>query len=301
MLDNCFRFGLFQYYEKSSSFISLPEKLKGINMVPSCAILQLFMGAITIFDEKDKRVYRPKYNFIELPLIEGKKRKITLNDYKVAFGVDDFEEKTKIDNYLLRDQKNNYIYKNFLHELTLALVYLDKSPCESFVHIYRMLEFISYTFPLIYVSRSKNYKGSYDSLKKFFGDDDSGELKFFSRYLDELFVGEDEDVKSVTFEIILQSDHVERLVKDFKMSIDLDKDSYQIDDCYLKINFLNMRSLLVNLRNKYFHMLAGREGACFQDEGYNINDLFASINPYFINWLASIYVKIFQYGIQSIE
>lgn len=55
----------------------------------------------------------------------------------------------------------------------------------SFMHIYRILERISYALPLIYAKSTKDFSKTYESLKKFFSNSDShtGELSFFKKSL----------------------------------------------------------------------------------------------------------------------
>ena len=93
-----------------------------------------------------------------------------------------------------------------LSELTSAIVWLNSSPIESFVHIYRTLEFMSYSFPMIYASKSMDYRGSYEHLKKFMNGDSDGELKFFKTFLKELFKNnillENKKLKNETKEIV---------------------------------------------------------------------------------------------------
>lgn len=80
--------------------------------------------------------------------------------------------------FMLYDRTNNFVYERILNELTQYFVVNELSPCEGFVHLYRTLEFMSYSFPLIYASKSKSYRGTYDSLKKFLAGDSGGEVKF---------------------------------------------------------------------------------------------------------------------------
>jgi len=306
-MNNCFQLGLYQYKDKASKYASLPDALKGENMVASCAVLQLLMGKLSVYDEDDKIVYRSRTNYIELPF-----KKYTASDnvndfadYKIAFGVDEFDESTteKINGFLRADQRNSFIYEHVLHELTLALCLQNNKPTEAFVHIYRTLEFMSYTFPLIYTAKAKDFRGSFNSLKEYFiGGTGEGELKFFDKFLNTLFQ-DDEEIYNFMFEILLDTDKLDAVVADFKLSVkEIGKkktSNYIIDNNALKIEFRKMQGIIIEIRNKYFHMLAGSGAANFYGLDYDVNDLFRSINPFFINWIASIYSKIFQYRLET--
>ena len=105
------------------------------------------------------------------------------------FSFDHFRkiERKNIDKYLNSNRRNFFVHSEVLSELTSAIIWMESSPIESFVHIYRALEFMSYSFPLIYASKSMDYRGSYGNLKKFMSGDSDGELKFFKIFLKELF------------------------------------------------------------------------------------------------------------------
>lgn len=306
-MDGLYQLGLYKYKDKASSYATLPDTLKGEAMAGSCAVLQLLMGKLSVLNDDDKTIYRPRENYIELPYkrITSSGSRRDYDDYKIAFGVDTFDNETKerIDNYLRGDIRNKFIYEHVLHELTLALILMDNSPTESFVHIYRTLEFMSYTFPLIYTSKDKNYMGSFNSLKEYFnGGEGEGELKFFDKFIKTLF-HDDEEIYGFMFEILLITDRLEEMKMDFQNSIpEIGKKgihNYYLEANTLKIEFSKMQSILIEIRNKYFHMLAGKGTNNFYGMDYDINDLFRSINPYFMNWIASIYSKIFQYRLET--
>lgn len=54
-------------------------------------------------------------------------------------------EKKAIDKYINLNRKNYFVHEELLFELTGAIIWMKSSSIESFVHIYRSLEFISYS------------------------------------------------------------------------------------------------------------------------------------------------------------
>ena len=202
------------------------------------------------------------------------------------------EEKEKINKYLLLNRKNFFIHEQLLSELTSAIIWAKNSPVESFVHIYRSLEFMSYSFPLIYTSKSMDYRGSYEKLKKFFNGDANGELKFFKTFLNELF--KDNILNSYEFEAFFLNSS--DLIKE-ELNKVIAQPYYTFDENTMKIKFLNIIDLIIIIRNRYFHMLIGTGNYNFYDIQYDKREIFKSLNPIFITWLTIIYKEIATYSL----
>ncbi len=203
-------------------------------------------------------------------------------------------EKTNINRYLNFNRRNYFVHEEVLSELTGALVWMESSPIEAFVHIYRTLEFMSYSFPLIYASKSMDYRGSYESLKKFMAGDSEGELKFFKTFIKELLKN-NEILFDYTFEIYFLDGDEDLIEQELQRII---KTRYYIfDGNTLRIKFANIVDLIVTLRNRYFHMLLGKGPDNFYDIRYDKRKIFYAVNPVFVNWLTIIYREIVNYSI----
>ena len=202
-------------------------------------------------------------------------------------------EKKSINKYLNSNRRNFFVHSEVLSELTSAIIWMESSPIESFVHIYRALEFMSYSFPLIYASKSMDYRGSYGNLKKFMSGDSDGELKFFKTFLKELF--KNNILFQYEFEIyFLNGD--ETLIEQELQRV-LNNISYTFDGNTMKIRFVNIIDLIVILRNRYFHMLLGKGTNNFYDIQYDKRELFYAMNPVFMNWMTLVYREIVIYSI----
>ncbi len=59
--------------------------------------------------------------------------------------------------------------------------------------------------------------------------------------------------------------------------------------------------VFIELRNRYFHMLLGQGKDNFFNIKYNKNELFRGLNPIFANWIITIYIKIIQHGLESVN
>ncbi len=196
--------------------------------------------------------------------------------------------------YFMSNRKNSYVHERILNEISYYYLEKDQSPIAGFVHLYRCLEFMSYCIPMIYSSKTNDYKGSYENLKKFLSGN-PGEIKFFRNFVEELFKDED-TILAFKFEMSITSSDLDKIKTEMNQILNNQFD-YNFEDEVFSVSFQNMLSLFSNLRNRYFHMLIGQGKTNFDCTDYNINDLFQSLNPYFINWFAIILCKIIQHGI----
>jgi hypothetical protein len=98
-----------------------------------------------------------------------------LNDSNIRGGVNGYIKVTTTD--------NRNLYNNVLGEFINLFVQINKR-CHTaaFIFIYRIIEHMSYSIPLIYTSTRRDYIGSFNDLKKILNRDD-GELKFFNKFL----------------------------------------------------------------------------------------------------------------------
>ncbi|MGO5305599.1 hypothetical protein ACTQ1L_01480 [Agathobacter sp. LCP21S3_B2] len=296
-MDEKYTLGIYSYHGKINTiqFSKLPEQLKMNNISANGVLLKLLMGKIRICDRNDDMLFNQKVNYTVLPYERETSHSYRQFNKVLGIDVNDDESRELCDKFFLRDRRNKYVYEHMLNEITQYFVVKDISPCEGFVHLYRTLEFMSYSFPLIYASKSKDYRGSYESMKKFFkGGEGMGELKFLGYFLKELFADE-QMMYDFEFEILFDIEEVDILREDFHKSIKMDL--YTFENNTLNVKFSNIKDIFVEMRNKYFHMLIGQGNNNFLDMDYNKNDLFRCLNPVFLNWISCIYIKIIQHGL----
>lgn len=300
-MDDKYNLGTYSYASKVNSlkYSYLPEQLKMDSISGLGVLLQLLMGKVVIYGENGTMLVNQKYNYTRLPY-----ERCVYHSYKqfneiLGIDVRDEDNRTWCNKCLLRERTNSFIYEHILNELTQYFAINGKSPCEGFVHLYRTLELISYSFPLIYASKSKSYQGTYDSLKKLFqGDSKMGELKFFRNFLKELF--EDEAVTyNYEFEILFDIDHFEYFRDDLNKALNIQ--SYFFEGNTLTVKFGNVIDIFIGVRNKYFHMLLGQGNNNFLDMRYEKNEMFKSMNPVFLNWISCIFIKVIQYKLSLYE
>lgn len=275
---------------------NLPKELRlGDEMSYEALLIRLLCGTLKIkLPVREGYFEHPQLTNFSVPGTNDNtsfKRKI-IKDF---FSLDHYRqiEQRAINQYLIVNRKNHYVYRQLLSELTMALIRKENSPIESFVHIYRALEFMSYSFPLIYASKSMDYTGSYNHLKDFMSGESSGELKFFKRFLKVLF--KDNLIYDYEFDAFFLNGTEQLIETEFQYVIKANY--YLFDGNTMKIKFANVIDLVITIRNHFFHMLIGKGGDNFYDTRYDKRDIFEALNPIFINWLAIIYKEIASYSL----
>lgn len=296
-MTDVFALGIYKYRCKirNNELLQLPDQLKMPNTSSCGILLELVMGKMEILNSNGEILYDQETNYAKLPAEIQNTH--TYEQFNEILNTDVLDNTCRsiCNRFMLYDRTNNFIYEHILNELTQYFLVHQSSPCEGFVHLYRALEFMSYSFPLIYASKSRSYRGTYDSLKKFLSGDGGGELKFFEKFLKEIF---DSDIAyQYEFEVYVDSDNIEELKSEFQEIFKIDFFTFEGNTLVFK--FRNVMELFIGIRNRYFHMLLGQGKNNFLNIEYDKNDLFRSLNPIFVNWLVIIFVKIIQHGIES--
>ena len=213
-------------------------------------------------------------------------------------------------------KSNGKFYDSLLNEILHFYYYHNKrSDFSAYIHLYRAYEYISYTFPLIFVSNSINYENSYKELQKFFSGKGE-ELAFFRVFLEKKFLVSDyifEELYDVSYVIklndtkynlfknelgaFLKNFNSQRRTKNksFYKSIGHEKDftenemtTYLVEEeKKLVISVLDINDLLIELRNKSCHFKINHSDS-ISFKNYFFDDLFRVLNPVFLNWFANI-------------
>ena len=297
--------GIFIYTDSlpDTDLINIPDFIRLSSSTFEILLLRMLSGHIDVKCQS-RKICKSRNNYFVLP------RQITVrltyqhvcSSIEKIFGAEGnpfnlVENGEQLKKYLNLNRKNTYIYKQVLFELSLYLVCESYSPIASFVHLYRCLEYLSYCFPLVYAAKSKDYKGTFNDLKKFFSGDTNGELKFFEKFLYTLFEDE-ESMLDYVFEIDMSS---EQMIGQLEIEIKRIYKGFvnELSDGVLKVKFKDMLHLFVTTRNRYFHMLVGQGQENFTSLDYDIDVLFSYINPCILNWLSIIIQKISVFGFYS--
>ena len=280
----------------------IPNSLKLDGCSLEALTLRLFLGRIHLQKVNASRWVKQYNNYTVLPY--KRVNKLSYKIFDTILGVDslrDEEEKRICDRYFSINRRNVYVHERILNEISWYFWTEKSSPMEGFVHLYRCFEFISYSFPMIYAATSRNYKGTYDNLKKFMDGKDTGEIKFFRNFQESLFQSENM-ILEFKFDINIRSENLEEIRIELRKILDEGRIRYALDENadfqtdVLTLEFKDVISLLLQMRNRYFHMLSGSGQHNFDGIGYDISDLFRAVNAYIVNWIAVIFGKIVQSG-----
>lgn len=211
--------------------------------------------------------------------------------------------------------KNKKFYDSLLNELLQFYYYQSKeSYFSAFIHLYRIYEYISYVFPLIYVRNNQVYEESYDSLQSFFKDSGK-ELSFFSTFIRTTFIqdpyvseelyNEKYTIDLTAEEFLIIKTHLASFITKFdnkranantkylQNDVDngIDKEKYTYLDCdnqKLNISTLDMHDFIILLRNKTCHFKMNHKDNIALNS-VSFDELFNVLNPVILNWISNIF------------
>lgn len=284
---------MFEYDEPlTPRFLNvLPEELRiNSTSVSEAVLIRLITGTINVYHIPTDYSFKPRNNYSNLSFTRNVR--VSSKPIKDCFDVSSLNQ---IADYIKEnDTKNKKYNESLLTELThFFYCKSKKNYLSSFVHLYRFLEFISYSFPLIHASNTKNYYGSFDSLKKYFKGD-GAELKFLIRFTNDLFDSRPELSLVAEFNVPGTSTaQREKLYKSIKHIL-RDKNYLVFDDTLFqfKTEYKNLIDLIVYIRNRYFHFATGGMKNIKTSDILDPNVFFGLIVDNAVNWLACIYVEI---------
>lgn len=264
---------------------------------PEEVLFRLLLGTINFKEKYNGKIVKQRNNFFHIPYkVNSRVSKKNIYDCNIEIeGNEDAFEK-----YIRKNRVNVKIYKNILHEFTSYFYHENKKEfVASFVNLYRCLEHMSYTFPLVYASKAKEYWGTYKELQSFFEGKGTSELKFFKRFQKVLI---DEDIRNLTFEISFESapieikDKLENILKDIYRQAGVP--SEMIDSNMVKYDY--MLEFIITCRNRYFHFLASDSRNNLQVKEINMDYFFEAVNIHMVNWLAYIYSEVVKFSFEEI-
>lgn len=203
--------------------------------------------------------------------------------------------------------RNRKFFEILLVELSqFCMHYYNNNHTAAFVYIYRILEKISYPFPLLYASQTDDYKGSYALLKDYFDENKGskkGELGFFKAFVTKIFDGEPISLTSVDFDFstIADYDIRKRLFLKLKQLCPNSMLHQSTSDYDLfAVKFTEMSSFLITVRNRFFHQFNRGDANFEEEEVHDCEEFFAIINKNSIGWLGMVYLEILKNSYKSI-
>lgn len=223
-------------------------------------------------------------------------------DYTIL-GLSKYNHDTTRDflNYINSIDNPNFLYKNinFYKPILIEFIaclfsHMKGHGIVAFLHLYRILERISYALPLLYAKNSSDYKGTYEYFKSFFKSKEQklGELKFFKVSL--LSILDDTEKRfCFTYELdALEKKALSICLKNIniKENNNLDDDEYISFD----LSIIDSIELLINIRNSFFHALSGEDHITLESFIFP-DQTFIKLSPNFINALGFIIAKTIEH------
>jgi hypothetical protein len=196
--------------------------------------------------------------------------------------------------------RNKKFYDNLNNEFLNFHYYTYKNNHTiAFLHLYRILEYTSYTFPLLYAVSTKDFSNSFESLKILFsGDKDKGELKVYKDFINEIF-GKDKYYNRISIDINITSDLPEYNERIYKTLIkicdneifDLNKNS---EFSKIAVKFSEFSSFIITVRNKFFHLKNSQSNNIHSIDIVDSEHFFYLINRKCAYFISLITLEIIQ-------
>ncbi|WP_378105228.1 hypothetical protein [Chryseobacterium sp. sg2396] len=267
--------------------------------IPKEAILiRLLTGNLKIRNDFTNEEYSQQMNYAIL----GKEFKRTPSTKPIRNALSNPLKLNDLENYLVKTNHNNDSYYNLLIEEFCAY-FISKqrnSYTKAFLHLYRILEYISYSFPLVYSSFSRDYFGTYGKLKNYF-DTSKNELLFFDAFLektlDDTLLDSEIDFNFSSLPSLLARNYYQ-IIKNYISESNLITNTKNVS---LSFQYRYLFKLIVDIRNRYFHFAVGGQRNIKSTEIVESDIFFKLINEELINWISIIYFEILNHSISQVR
>lgn len=204
--------------------------------------------------------------------------------------------------------------KNFFNELKLELACFfyfksQESHTTAFLHLYRLLEHISFSFPLLYSSISNDFISSFDSLKNLFKENSNGnELNFHRIFFNQLFVISDPIIpynNDIELDFSFLTTNEFNKIRMTFLNVVRGESRIKTTDLNIDVNtkkvtfkFNLMHSFIIIFRNRFFHYNMSHPNNISSQ--YFISEIFFKVfNEYSLNWIAYIFGEILDYRLNN--
>ncbi len=253
------------------------------------ALVIMLLGAADLLDQDGEVIVACRENLgvLGAPSV-SRVTKVNFRSSLVANGIDH----KLLDKYLQRSQAQQSYYKEIL--LEFSHYFWRKSLGQhtiAFLHLYRFLERISYVFPITYALNTNDFRDTFESFRGFLNGDKSGELKFFKNFVDASLDEEqlDSDVL-IDLNQLLES-HAQVACLLIRRNVSPEDIVGEPSVVGVTVRCRSLVTLLINLRNRFFHATSGHSANITMDQLYDPDQFFLPLNSVLANWLAIIYFR----------
>ena len=276
------------------------------NLYPKLALIRGIVGSIRIKHTISQIEFDQTVDYLDLqgrnagknPLEKLKdyiSEEITLADLDGIFGDRVFLlQNQKFFERLTQEFNNYYFYQN------------RRSFTTAFAFIYRILETISYAFPLIYATKTNDFRGTYTLLKDYMsGNKDKGELGFFKSFIKVLFGADPALTSSITINIYGDTDEIQQKFFSSITKACPDPDIYDPADTdeprKLSVKFTEYSSFIINLRNRFFHLFNSGQPNLQSDDILDADAFFYQVNEKSIYWISLVLLEIIKNNLPRVR
>lgn len=262
-------------------------------------LLRLLTSTIEIVDKRNNKTIKLQKNYASFPAFRvsrksGKQIKSIITPFK-------YTDYTRFSNKFYG--RNIIFYHNLLQELTHYFVYSDKEQHQSaFVNLYRALEYISYSIPLIHASHFSNFFGTFEAFRSYFKDEKTSELKFFETFVFKLFDGTPYLNLTTAFDFSCTDRMISSNCYDAFYSLLKPSEwtNANASSFMLEVENKNLLKLFRNTRNKYFHFAIGGQRNLQNTDLKDPDLFFQKVNGQFLNWIGFIFSNVIKENLDNV-
>lgn len=185
---------------------------------------------------------------------------------------------------------NRNFYREILSEfLNFQIQTVRGNNTSAFVFLYRILERISYSIPLLYTSTQSDFRGTFKDLKSILNADVEGELGLFKKFL-----GKGRFIDPIKLQVSQKisfatvgshgANYYDLTCKRYTNFVSMDPIAHEVE-----IKFSDIPEFLVTIRNRFFHSRTGdgRENIT-TIEMPDSDEYFGMVNPIIESFLAIV-------------
>ncbi len=266
--------------------------LEGLGNIPKFAdqsyqylLIRLLLGTATVSRGGTRR--KQTIDYSSLPAItQSKTPAIAIKDFLTSYSIGGSVARL----IKITRGDNREFYKEILSEfLNFQIQTLRGSSTNAFVFLYRILERISYSVPLLYTSTQSDFRGSFRDLKAILNADIDGELGLFKkflgkgRFIDPLKL---QVAQRISFSTVSGNglNYYTLTCKRYKNFISEDQATHEVE-----IKFSDIPDFLITIRNRFFHSRIGDGKENITTiEMPDSDEYFEKINPIIASFLAIV-------------
>lgn len=254
-------------------------------------LIRLLLGTASILKEQETIRQRLDYSYLP-PLVQsltpGKAVTSFFDVYGIEAGVKSFITSTS-------RGKNREFYKDLLYDWCGYFLQTSKGcHTSAFVFIYRILERMLYSVPLIYVSTHNDFIGTFNSLKEMLKGKDDGEYSLYEK-----IIREGKFIDRLKLDVMYPLDfstsgayktnHFNIIERYFKSEID----SPDGHACTAQVKMMHIGKLIYTTRNRFFHTRTGDGQKNIKTHELGDTDVFfKQLNNIFISYLSIVALEI---------